>query len=85
MSKFNDFMLQFGSDKFMHFMSGAAGYAITESWIILGIMAFGKELYDHIDHKAWSNGDVFATILGGVTAYVGKYVWGILPYTEYVF
>ena len=41
MSKFNDFMLQWGADKFMHFMSGAAGYGITESWIIVFIMALG--------------------------------------------
>jgi hypothetical protein len=75
-------MLQWGSDKFMHFMSGAAGYAITESWIVLGIMAFGKELYDYVDHKAWSNADVFATCLGGVCAYMGKFIWNLLPYVE---
>ena len=46
MSKVNDFLLQFGSDKFMHFMAGSAGFAITESWIVLFILAFGKELYD---------------------------------------
>ena len=40
MSKFNDFMLQWGVDKFLHFMVGAAGFAITESWIVLGILAF---------------------------------------------
>ncbi len=75
MSKLNDLMLQWGTDKFMHFMSGAAGYAITESWIVLCIMAFGKELYDHIDHKAWSNADAFATCLGGVFAFVGIFCW----------
>ena len=46
MSKFNDFMLQWGVDKFLHFMGGAAVFAITESWIILIIVSFGKELYD---------------------------------------
>ena len=49
MSKFNDFMLQWGEDKFLHFMAGAAGVAITGSWIVLGILAFGKELYDKFD------------------------------------
>ena len=44
MSKFNDFMLQWGTDKFLHFMAGAAGFAITGSWIVLGTLAFGKEL-----------------------------------------
>ena len=87
MSKLNDLMLQWGSDKFMHFMSGAAGYAITESWIVLCIMAFGKELYDYIDHKAWSNADAFATCLGGVCAYIGSFCWDFittkLPFTVY--
>jgi len=41
----------------------------------LCIMAFGKELYDHIDHKAWSNADAFATCLGGVFAFVGIFCW----------
>ena len=82
MSKLNDLMLQWGSDKFMHFMSGAAGYAITESWMVLGMMACGKELYDYVDHKAWSNADVFATCLGGVCAYIGTFVWNSLPYVE---
>jgi len=82
MSKLNDFMLQWGSDKFMHFMSGAAGYAITESWMMLGMIAFGKELYDHIDHKSWSNADAFATCLGGVCAYIGIFVWNSLPYVD---
>ena len=82
MSKLNDFMLQWGSDKFMLFMTGAAGYAITESWIVLVIIAYGKELYDHIDHKAWSNADAFATCLGGVCAYIGMFVWNSLPYVD---
>ena len=85
MSKFNDFMLQWGADKFMHFMSGAAGYGITESWIIVLIMALGKELYDHISYGGWNNKDAFATVLGGVGAFVGIHVWDWLPYTELVF
>ena len=84
MSKLNDFMLQWGSDKFMHFMAGAAGYAVTESWIVLGVLAFGKELYDHIDHQGWNNKDALATCLGGVTAFVGIHIWAMLPYTEYL-
>ena len=84
MSKFNDFMLQWGVDKFMHFMSGAAGYGITDSWIIVCIMAFGKELYDKYWGSGWNNKDAFATILGGVFAYVGIYVWDVIPYTYLV-
>ena len=83
MSKVNDFFLQFGADKYMHFMGGAAGYAITESWIVLAIQAFGKELYDYIDHKAWSNKDIVATILGGVFSFVAMLVWDLLPFTIY--
>ena len=80
MSKVNDFLLQFGSDKFMHFMAGSAGFAITESWIVLFILAFGKELYDYIDHKAWSNKDVVATVLGGMCSFVSMYIWNLLPF-----
>ena len=75
-------MLQWGTDKFLHFMAGAAGYAITESWIVLGILAFGKELYDHIDHQGWNNKDALATCLGGVVAWLGIQIWNILPCTE---
>ena len=75
-------MLQWGSDKFMHFMAGAAGYAVTESWIVLGVLAFGKELYDHIDHQGWNNKDALATCLGGVFAWVSIQIWDILPCTE---
>ena len=84
MSKFNDFMLQWGVDKFMHFMSGAAGYGITDSWIIVCIMAFGKELYDKYWGSGWNNKDAFATILGGVFAYIGMYIWNVIPYTYLV-
>jgi len=82
MSKLNNFILQFGTDKFMHFMVGAAGYAITESWIVLGILAFGKELYDKYFGSGWSNKDAFATILGGVCACIGKLIWSSLPYVD---
>ena len=75
-------MLQWGTDKFLHFMAGAAGYAITESWIVLGVLAFGKELYDHIDHQGWNNKDALATCLGGVVAWLGIQIWDILPCTE---
>ena len=84
MSKFNDFMLQWGVDKFMHFMSGAAGYGITDSWIIVFVMAFGKELYDKYWGSGWNNKDAFATILGGVFAYIGMYIWNVIPYTYLV-
>ena len=70
MSKVNDFFLQFGADKFMHFMAGSASFAITESWLVLAFLAFGKELYDYIDHKAWSNKDVIATLLGGIFSFI---------------
>ena len=83
MSKVNDFLLQWGNDKFLHFMAGAAGYAITESWIVLCIMAFGKELYDYyFATSGWSNKDAFATILGGVCACIGKLIWSSLPYVD---
>ena len=75
-------MLQWGTDKFLHFMAGAAGYAITESWIVLGILAFGKELYDHIDHQGRNNKDALATCLGGVVAWLGIQIWAMLPYKE---
>ena len=85
MSKFNEFMLQWGTDKFLHFMAGAAGFAITGSWIVLGTLAFGKELYDkYFATSGWNNWDAFATVLGGVVAFVGIYVWDIIPYTECV-
>ena len=60
-------------------------FAITESWIVLGILAFGKELYDkYFATSGWNNWDAFATVLGGVVAFVGIYVWDIIPYTECV-
>ena len=88
MSKFNDFMLQWGVDKFLHFMAGAAGFAITESWIVLSILAFGKEIYDKYNSSSgWSNPDAFATVLGGVVAFVGIICWNFvtsrLPFVIY--
>ena len=41
MSKLNDFMLQFGADKFKHFAGGACVMAITNSWLMLGLVAVG--------------------------------------------
>ena len=81
-------MLQWGEDKFLHFMAGAAGFAITGSWIVLGILAFGKELYDKYNATSgWSNPDAFATVLGGGVAYVGTFCWEFvtskLPFTVY--
>ena len=88
MSKVNDFLLQWGDDKFLHFMAGAAGFAITECWIVLGILAFGKELYDYYyATSGWNNKDAFATVLGGVVAFIGSFCWDIiigkLPFTVY--
>ena len=78
MSKFNNFMLQWGEDKFLHFMAGAAGFAITELWIVLGILALGKELYDKYNSSSgWSNPDAFATVLGGIVAFVGGICWDL--------
>ena len=85
MSKFNDFMLQWGVDKFLHFMACDDGFAITKSWIVLVVLAFGKEVYDKYNATSgWSNPDAFATILGGVFAYVGIYIWNVIPYTYLV-
>ena len=40
------------------------------------------ELYDKYNATSgWSNPDAFATVLGGVFAYVGIYVWSVIPYT----
>ena len=88
MSKFNDFMLQWGTDKFLHFMAGAAGFAITGSWIVLGTLAFGKELYDKYNATSgWSNPDAFATVLGCVVAFIGVICWNFvtskLPFVIY--
>ena len=47
MSKLNDFLLQFGTDKFLHFVGGACVMAITNSWIVLAIVSIGKEIYDY--------------------------------------
>ena len=44
MSKLNDFMLQFGVDKFLHFVGGACLMTITNSWIMIITVSIGKEL-----------------------------------------
>jgi len=81
MSKLNDFMLQFGTDKFLHFVGGACVMTITNSWIVLGVVAVGKEVYDHIDHKESDVKDAFATVLGGVFGLVASKGWALLPFT----
>ncbi len=85
MSRLNDFMLQWGGDKFLHFMAGASVFAITESWVMLLLVSFGKELYDrYYASSGWNNLNALATVLGGVAAYVGRWVWHLIPYTEYL-
>ena len=55
------------------------------SWIILLVVSFGKELYDrYYASSGWNNLDAFATVLGGVFAFVGKIIWCYVPYTEYL-
>ena len=80
MSKLNNFLLQFGADKFMHFAGGACVMAITNSWIVLGIVAIGKEIYDYQDYGLFSKEDVLATVLGGVFAFVASSLWLLLPF-----
>ena len=81
MSKLNDFMLQFGADKFMHFAGGACVMAITNSWLMLGLVAVGKEVYDYLDYGLFSKADVYATVLGGIFAFCAKWAWSLLPWT----
>lgn len=81
MSKLNDMMLQFGTDKFLHFVGGACVMAITNSWIVLGVVAVGKEVYDYQDYGLFSRPDVYATILGGVFGFAASKVWALLPFT----
>ena len=81
MSKLNDFMLQFGADKFMHFAGGACVMAITNSWLMLGLVAVGKEVYDYMDYGLFSKPDVYATVLGGIFAFCAKSAWSLLPWT----
>ena len=76
-------MLQFGTDKFLHFVGGACIMGITNSWIMLVVVAIGKELYDYKDYGLFSKGDILATVLGGVFAYLASIVWGIIPFTIY--
>ena len=81
MSKLNDFMLQFGTDKFLHFIGGACVMTITNSWIVLGVVAVGKEVYDQIIYKGFDKEDAFATVLGGVFGFVASKGWALLPFT----
>ena len=42
-------------------------------------MAFGKELYDYYyATSGWNNKDGFATVLGGVFAFVGIICWDFI-------
>ena len=81
MSKLNDFMLQFGTDKFLHFVGGACVMAITSSWIMLSLVAVGKEIYDYKDYGLFSKPDIYATLLGGIFAHFAVLIWGLLPFT----
>ena len=81
MIKLNDFLLQFGTDKVLHFAGGACVMAITNSWIMLGIVAVGKEVYDYKDYGLFSKEDIIATVLGGIFGYCAKLVWALLPFT----
>ena len=83
MSKLNDFMLQFGTDKFLHFVGGACVVGITHSWFMLAVVAIGKELYDYQDYGNFSRGDIVATVLGGVFAHYAAIVWAMIPFTIY--
>ena len=49
MSKFNNFMLQWGEDKFLHFMAGAAGFAYLK-W--KSMRAKGQGFKDLMGSKA---------------------------------
>ena len=81
MSKLNDFLLQFGTDKFMHFVVGGLVMGITSSWIVVSVVGIGKEVYDYRSHGIFSKVDAIVTIGGGVFAYVGKIVWELIPFT----
>mgnify|MGYP003148473985 CR=1 FL=1 len=83
MSKLNNFLLQFGTDKFLHFVGGACVMAITNSWIILTLVAIGKEIYDYQDYGLFSKADVIATFLGGIFGYYAAFFWKLLPFTIY--
>ena len=74
-------MLKFGTDKFLHFAGGACVMAITNSWIVLGIVAIGKEIYDYQDYGLFSRPDVYATVLGGAFGFMASKVWALLPFS----
>jgi hypothetical protein len=81
MSKLNDFLLQFGTDKFMHFVVGGMVMGITGSWIVLGLVGIGKETYDYKSYGKFDKMDAVVTILGGVVSFVAKHIWDLLPFT----
>ena len=80
MSKLNNFLLQFGTDKFLHFVGGACVMAITNSWIVLAIVSAGKEVYDQMVYGGFDKKDLFATMLGGVFAFFAEMLWKLLPF-----
>ena len=86
-SKLNNFLLQFGADKFMHFTVGGLVMAITNSWIILCIIGICKELYDYKSYGKFDKLDAAVTIAGGGFALLAKIVWDLLtskiPFTIY--
>ena len=81
MSKLNDFMLQFGVDKFLHFVGGACVMTITNSWIMLLIAAIGKEIYDQIIYQGGDIKDALATVAGGIFGLIASKLWVLLPFT----
>ena len=81
MSKLNDFMLQFGIDKFLHFVGGACVMTITNSWIMLITVSIGKEAYDHAIYGGADPKDALATFLGGVFGLIAAKLWLLLPFT----
>ena len=51
----------------------------------LRYVELSKEIYDKYNSSSgWSNPDIVATLLGGVSAWLGIQVWNWLPYTELV-
>jgi len=81
MSKLNDMLLQFGTDKFLHFVGGMCVMAITGSWLVLSFVAVGKEIYDYKDYGLFSLPDVYATLLGGICGHFAVLLWKLLPFT----
>ena len=81
MSKLNNFLLQFGTDKFMHFVVGGLVMGITSSWLVVSIVGIGKEAYDYKSYGKFDKIDAVVTILGGGFVYGAKLIWELLPCT----